>query len=216
MTQLVHGRFTNFLEQVDRVRDWGWDIPDLAFAEAKKSVPAWPEEELGAVVLVPYLADMGTEHGVTKTGLERTFHELWVRAKAGQGGRSWCYEGYKNNGSNGLRLLEGIKHEIGLRWEVIDFGCQRNKSPQDVRSSSSSPHAGILAAAALHPEWIRSMDGRDVPYVWIPGYEVNVVGEWPPWADTPRLRRNEEFAIELGCCKSNEHDQKWAVPAFIR
>ncbi|MCR4256687.1 MAG: hypothetical protein NUW08_03205 [Candidatus Uhrbacteria bacterium] len=216
---LVHGLFTTTEKQVARVREWnkefGWGIPDVELAEAEKSVPAWPEEKLVAVVLVPYLADKASEDETVTSGLERTFHELWMRAKAEQDA-DWRWDGYDKADSNRLRLLSGIEHKVGLRWEVIDLGSQRNKKPMDVRSSKSSPNAGILAAAALHPNWVKSTDGDKVPYVWIPGYEVQVPGG-RPWADVPGLgfgRGNHGIQLDYdwcGCC-----DSRWAVPSFFR
>jgi hypothetical protein len=216
---LVHGLFTTTGKQIARVREWnkefGWGISDEAFAEAEKPVPAWPEEKLVAVVLVPYLADKANEDETVTTGLERTFHELWMRAKAEQDA-NWRWDGYDKAGSDRLRLHKGIEHKVGLRWEVIDLGCNRNKKPMDVRSSKSSPHAGILAAAALHPNWVKSMDGDKVPYVWIPGYEVQVPGE-RPWASVPHLyfdRDNRRIQLDYSWCVYCS--SYWAVPSFFR
>lgn len=216
---LVHGLFTKPEKQIERVREWnkefGWGIPDEAFAEAEKSVPAWPEEKLVAVVLVPYLADKANEDETVTTGLERTFHELWMRAKAEQDA-NWRWDGYDKAGSDRLRLHKGIEHKVGLRWEVIDLGCNRNKKPMDVRNSKSSPSAGILAAAALHPQWVKSMDGDKVPYVWIPGYEVQVP-DGKPWADVPNLGfAGGDREIRLSCSWCDNYDSDWAVPSFFR
>lgn len=216
---LIHGLFTSTEKQITRMRAWnkefGWGIPDEAFAAAEKSVPAWPEEKLVAVVLVPYLADKKAEDDTVTTGLERTFHELWMCAKAEQDA-NWRWHGYDKAGSDRLRLLKGIEHKVGLRWEVIDLGCQRNKKPMDVRSSKSSPNAGILAAAALHPQWVKSMDGDKVPYVWIPGYEVQVP-VYDPWAGVPNLFFSRVGRkIRLDYCWDDGCDPGWAVPSFFR
>lgn len=199
---LVHGLFTHPETQIVRVREWnkefGWGIPDEAFAEMEKSVPAWPEDKLIAVVLVPYLADKTNADETVTSGLERTFHELWARAEAKQDA-NWHWGGYDKAGPDKLRLLKGIEHKPGLRWEVIDMGCNRNQKPVNVRNPEKSPHAGVLASAMLHPQWIKSMDGENVPYVWAPGYEVNVSGEGP-WQGVPRVDFNRgDRGIRLGC-----------------
>ncbi len=216
---LIHGLFTSTEKQIVRVREWnkefGWGISDEAFASAEKSVPAWPEEKLVAVVLVPYLADRQAEDDTVTTGLERTFHELWMRAKAEQDA-SWRWDGYDKAGSDRLRLHKGIEHKVGLRWEVIDLGCSRNKKPMDVRNAKSSPHAGILAAAALHPNWVKSMDGDKVPYVFAPGYEVQVPDE-RPWTNVPRLFfARDDREIQLSCNWCDYYHSSWAVPSFFR
>ena len=216
---LVHGLFTTTAKQIERVRGWnrefGWGTSDEAFNEAEKSVPAWPEQKLVAVVLVPYLADKANEDETVTTGLERTFHELWMRAKSKQDA-NWRWDGYDKAGSDRLRLHEGIEHKVGLRWEVIDLGCNRNKKLMDVRNSKSSPHAGILAAAALHPNWVKSMDGDKVPYVFAPGYEVQVPGG-KPWTSVPYLyfdSGDREIQLRCGWCDGYYSD--WAVPSFFR
>ena len=222
---LVHGIFTSADKQIARVREWkkefGWGISDEAFAAVKKSVPAWPEQKLVAVVLVPYLADKANEDETVTTGLERTFHELWMRAKSEQDA-NWHWDGYDKAGSDRLRLHKGIEHpstssgQAILLWEVIDLGCNRNKKPMDVRNSKSSPHAGILAAAALHPNWVKSMDGDKVPYVFAPGYEVQVPGE-KPWTNVPGLGFDRDRRkIQLGCYWSSGCGSRWAVPSFFR
>jgi len=216
---LVHGLFTKPEEQIEKVRKWnrefGWGIPDEAFAAAEKSVPAWPEEKLVAVVLVPYLTDKTNEDETVTSGLERTFHELWARAKSEQDA-NWRWDGYDKAGPDRLRLHKGIEHKVGLRWEVIDLGAQRNKKPHDVRSAKSSPHAGILAAAALHPQWVKSMDGDKVPYVWVPGYEVTVPG-FEPWAGVPSLRFGRDWSrVGLDYGLGGRCGPSWSVPSFFR
>ena len=213
--RLIHGLFTSTEKQIARIASWnkkrGWGIPDEAFVEAEKSVPKWPEEKLVVVTLVPYLDD--EKKG--RKGVERTFHELWDGA-AKQQHANWRWDGYDKAGPDKLRLLSGIEHKPGLRWEVIDMGCQRNLKPMDVRNPEKSPHAGVLASAMLHPEWIKSMDGENVPYVWAPGYEVNVSGEGP-WRYVPLvffIRGDRQ--IELGCGWYGGYGSGWAVPSFVR
>ena len=217
---LVHGLFTKPEAQLVRVREWnrefGWGITDEAFTEAEKSVPAWPKERLVALVLVPYLDDKKNEKGeATMSGVERTFHELWARAASEQDA-NWRWDGYYKAGPDRLRLLKGIEHKVGLHWEVIDLGCSRSKKPMDVRSSKSSPHAGILAAAALHPEWIKAMDGENVPYVWVVGYEVSVSDE-DPWRSVPGVCFSRDGRdIWLDCGWYGDCDSHWAVPSLVR
>lgn len=213
---LVHGLFTKVEDQVKRVHELngerGWGFTDADFTVAEKSIPKWPEDKLVAVVLVPYLADKKDDEGkIVMTGLECTFHELWaVAAQEQHANGRW--EGYDQAGPDKLRLLKGIEHKPGLRWEVIDLGGQRGKKPMDVRSPKS-PHAGILAAAALHHEWIRAMDGDAVPYAWLPGYEVNVSSEGP-WQRVPDLRfSRDDRKVRLSYCWYDSADSRWAVPS---
>ena len=97
-----------------------------------------------------------------------------------------------------------------LRWEVIDLGCQRNKKPVDVRSPEKSPHAGILASAMLHPEWVKAMDGGRVPCVWIPGYEIDFAGVLIV------ISNSGDYEIALGFRECAASYPGWAVPSFVR
>jgi hypothetical protein len=212
---LVHRPFIKPEAQIARVNELrherGWGISDAWLTKAEKSVPKWPDSRLVAVTLVPYLDDV--KNG--PKGVERTFQELWAVA-AKQQHASWRWGGYDQAGPERLQLLKGIEHKPGLRWEVIDLGCQRNEKPMDVRRPEKSPHAGILASAALHPEWIKAMDGENVPHVWVPGYEVNVSGE-NPWRRVSRVNfYRGDRAIELDCGWYNYCHSNWAVPSFVR
>ncbi len=227
---LIHGLFTKPHAQIARMREWnrefGWGIPEGDFAAAEKSVPAWPKEKLVAVVLVPDLPANPNEDGTVTYGFERTFHELWARASAEQDA-GWRYD---NAGPVRLGLLKGIEHNPGIRWEVIDLGCQRYCKPCDVRHPDRSPHAGILAAAALHPEWIKAMDGTNVPYVFAPGYvartpddrlgfDIHVIRqpESEEWRGVPFVNFNRyDRVLRLLDIEDDFHGSDWAVPSFFR
>ncbi|MBP9864633.1 hypothetical protein KBC54_04265 [Patescibacteria group bacterium] len=212
---LVHGLFVKPEAQIVRINELrqerGWGIPDAWLMEAEKSIPKWPEDKLVVVTLVPYLDD--AKNG--PMGVERTFHETWKVAASAQHA-NWRWDGYDKAGPDKLRLLKGIKHKPGLRWEVIDLGCNRNEKPMDVRNPEKSPHAGILASAMLHPEWIKAMDGENVPYAWAPGYEANVSDDLP-WPSVPYVHFNRgarKIELNYGWC--GNYYSNWAVPSFVR
>lgn len=224
MINLVQGLFAPPKRQLERVHEWNeyfkdWRIDDVALRWAGHNVPRWPEEPLVALVLVPYFDGSTTQEGRTITGVEHTFHQLWnAAARMYQTHRRW--NRYTKAGPERLRLLEGIEHAVGLRWEVIDLGCQRRDIPMNVRSARLSPHAGILAAAALHPQWIRAMDGGRVPRVWIPGYEVNESSAGQ-WTYAPRIRSDlpgyGEIHLSAHWAGSNAClGGDWAVPRFFQ
>ena len=214
---LVHGLFVKPEDQIKRVRELrnerGWNFPDSWLMEAQQTIPKWPEDRLVVVTLVPYLDDKREGQEIVMSGIERTFQELWAVAGKEQHA-NWRWDGYNQADSKRLRLLKGIEHKPGLRWEVIDLGCNRNKKPVDVRSAKSSPHAGIFATAALHPDWPRAMDGDSVPYVFAPGYGVNVSVE-RPWQDVPHLGFDRgDRKVNLRAYASGGYDPFWAVPSF--
>lgn len=215
---LVHGMFTKLEKQLEIVHEWNrqrhWGIPDEAF---DISLPDWPDEKLVTAVIVPYLPDVANEGGVVITGIERTFQELLMCAKAEQY-TNWCWRGYDASDSGNLWLYNAERYKPGLRCELIDLGCRRGQAPEVVRSHGLLPSAGILAAAALHPHWVRSMDGCTVPYVWVPGYLVDVAGAKEfAFSHVPRLSFcPDERGLELlyGGSGDGNHPY-WAVPSFI-
>lgn len=220
---LVHGLYTSAKQQIVQVRDWnqeyGWGFDEADFKEVEASVPAWPAKETVAVVLVPYLPD---HEGVD--GVRRTFNELWTRARDGYFQPS-DYQG-KNEAAEKFRLLTGIEHWSGLRWEVIDLGSHRGEAPDQVRSVDTSPHAGVLAAAALHREWVKSLGGEDK--VLVAGYQIHFDDrENTSWGYVPMLQHYAHLFIKqrklirqdvlaLWSQAAEYHFHYQVVPSFYR
>ncbi len=174
--------FVSPTTQIGNLKRWNDEfdlgIPKKWFDQLGTPPPE-PNGRLVVVTLVPYLKG---KRGVS--GAQRTFDALWTIAASRQPG---SYRGPRMlSDPKHLRLLPGIEHKPGLRWEVIDLGANQGKSPADVRDPATSPHAGVLATAAHHPEYVQSQNGNDVPYLWLPGYQVFVDGG-DPWRDVPCL-----------------------------
>ncbi|MDO8463087.1 MAG: hypothetical protein Q7S96_02340 [bacterium] len=208
---LIHGMFANLETQIANMRKWNerrrWGFTSADFVLGDP--PAWPDDRLVAVVLVPYLPD---HKGVT--GIQRTFDELWEVTSRRQPNRDRWSE--VRSDPQHLTLLDGITHTPGLRWEVIDLGANWDKqngiAPNTVRSPASSPHAGILAATAHHPRWVRKMDSTTVPFVWAPGYRLAVPGRVPRvpivgWSRDERL-------VHLRALWDDRRVPDYAVPRF--
>ncbi len=215
----VHDLFRTPERQIRTIRQWsqefGWNIPPESFAEAARTIPAWPEEKLVAVVLVPYLTDIRENHELVMTGMERTFRELSARFMAGhKEARTMC----NSTDANHLRLYPSGRHRPGLFWEVIDLGSHPGKAIQDVHHSpvEPPPGAGVLAAAALHPEWVRSMSHEGpIPFVWFTGYQYNVPTEGL-WGRAPLIEFDARYGIaEITCYWASAHWGGTAVPTFF-
>ena len=208
----INGLWSPVEQQLERVHAWNarrsWGLTDADFAAAAECAPKkWPDGKLTTIVLVPYLQDQG----IILRGVHRTFHELW-RIAASRQHANWRWGGYNHATDNRLRLLEGIAYKPGLRWEVIDLGANHGQKSIDVRNLETSPHLGVLAAAALHPKWVRSMDGNDIPYVLLPGFKVNILDD-DSWSDVPDLcfdRVARKLTLNYGLC--NVPDSYWSVP----
>lgn len=165
-------------------------------------------------MLVPYLPDQtSTECCLITSGIERTFDELWSVLTS----RRKTFRDNLWNEKARLHLLDNAQHEPGLRWEIIDLGCRRGSRPRDIRHPAhpaKSPHAGILAAAVLHTDWITAMDGKTVPHVCFPGYQLSVFGYVePPVPNLGRDPRTGEIMLSYG--RHDAGDPAWAVPEFI-
>ncbi len=181
---LVHNLFSPTDRQLARMREWNeefnWGFTSEEFAKIEKSIPAWPDEELVGVVLVPYLPSLpkdikskmripsGKDYSaIPEQGFERTMAELWWLA-------TMQYPSLAVDVScsmlvpGALTLIHGATFTPGLRWEVIDFGANLGCYIGRSRDAERSPHAGVLAAAALHPSLLTSLAEKKQK-VWIPG-----------------------------------------------
>lgn len=201
---LIHDLFVSPLQQLEMIkrlnheRDWGFTEKDfVSLGEA----PDWPAGRLSVVIL-----------DVSLNSVQETFETAWELVKTTQPS-SWRWAGLQSD-SDHLRLLSG-KHQRGLQWQVVDLGVNQNRNPEEVRNISTSPSSAILWMAYYSPKWIQSMNGKDIPFVWIPGYEVTIPGTTQDWHDVPSLNRNAgERQIKLNAYSDYNRDGNWAVPAL--
>ncbi len=224
-TQLVHDLFTPIDMQIaiwrqfNQERNWGFVDED--FADIESSVPDWPNERLAAVVLVPYLTmhEYDGSDGMwgCVDGDTYTFRELWKAAGVHHSAsQMFDVSSYEQLDEKWLHYYGGIKHPATdkpiMRWEVIDLGCKNDVSCNN--QNAERPHAGILAAAALHVWWVRSMGGHYVPFVRLPGYKI---GKIATARLTPILGYNrQDSMIELAHVLPTSMDWFGAKPAFIQ
>lgn len=165
--------FLSPLEQLANVRRWNeerkWGLLD-AELEAVDVSAAKHASPLVVDVVAVYLPATATQ-----TGVQRTCEELWELAAQRQP-QAWCWDERKT-GPKPVRLLEGIEHRPGIRRVTLDLAAHWDRRagtrPIDVRSPMSAS-AEVLAAAAHFPEWVRSMDGTQVPFACLGGYQVTV------------------------------------------
>lgn len=151
-------------EQVRNIIGWngrfGWGMSEHEF-RAIPPPPPRPPGKLTAVVLVVYFASV-----------EETFTR-WCEAIVSKLGAYWRLDGLRCDADH-LRLLDGrMSPRNVIVWETIDLGANEGESAASVRSPDVSPHAGVLAALALHHHWARVMDGwYRAMYVRLAGYEA--------------------------------------------
>lgn len=204
---LINGMFISPHAQLALARkrndECGWGFAGKEFAALEKAIPAWPEGRLSAIIL-----------DVSLDSVSETFEEAWRFAASVQPAH-WRWDSLKSDAEH-LRVLDGIKHRLGLRWVVVDLGANWDKTngirPQDVRNPQTSPHSAILWAASYFPKWVQAMDGKNIPYVWLPGHQVTIPGGGA-WADVPSLSWFGVFRrVELGADDASGRSGGWAVP----
>ncbi len=183
---------------------WGFTADDFASLPVPTAWPTVQLHNLAAVTLVPYLDTVQT-----------TFDGLW-RAVEARHANTWRWDRLKSAQAL-AKLLDGIIHPGRcLRWETIDLGAnwdqQNGIRPRDVRNAQS-PHASILAAAAIHRWWVEAMDGESVPFVWLPGYQCFYEGRWSavPWL----IFFQSERRVRLSDDNGDFHDRNFAVPGPV-
>lgn len=158
----------------------GWGFTDDDLNDVAREIPPAPPAgaELVARVLEVRLPD-----GADGTpGVLRTFRELVAVLVEEQGMRPFHL--FDLWPKMRVTLRPGNRHAAGLGWRTIDLGhgwkppdgrppCgARGCSPHGLAACGAFPDAGLLAAAAHFPLWLKRMDGVHVPYVWLAGYEL--------------------------------------------
>lgn len=210
---LVHELFTPIEPQIARWREWlpelsaNQDITvDLGEFVNECKPPQWPDDCLTAVVLVL------RGHSAAKE------FELYWPLIARQQHAHWKYDKLVFDDQH-IRWLKGSENETKdwrFEWQTINLGANRNTSSETVRSRTEGPlpNVGILAAAALHDEWVRQMNGGDIRYVDLLGYECTVPG-FVPWQFVPILKFNRvDRKVGLDAIRCDFALPGWGVPCF--
>lgn len=175
--------FISLQDQLANVRRWneqrGWGFG----ADELDSVDLSPRTHADPLVVdvVAVYLDADAE----LDGVRRTCNELW-RIAAGEQENAWCWDWYWD-GWRGIpkpvRLLPGIEHRPGVRRMTLDLGARwvpgRHVRVCHYRDEHSA-HAEVLAAAAQFPRWVRAMDGKAVPFTWLPGYQITIAERGTP------------------------------------
>lgn len=204
--------FEPLVEQVKLVWElneqlgWGFTASHFATTGLPTTWPNDPEHNLTAVTLVPYLDTVS-----------ESFEALW-RAIQRRYNNHYRDSNLKSDAEH-LKLLDGIVHPGKcLRWETVDmaanWGQEMEVTPRDVRVPTNSPHAGILAAGAIHKKWVEAMHGNTVPYVYASGYQTRI-NATDPWGLVPLLHHRQDIRkIFLGHIPDTHHIYTYAAPVL--
>jgi hypothetical protein len=211
--------FASLPEQLSNVRRWneerrwGFSAGDLHSVDL---TPRAGNDPLVVDLIAVYLGDNNEMSGV-----QRTCHELWTVA-AQQQPHSWSWDWYRDRWEQRPKpvwLVDGLVHRPGIRRVTVDlsahFAPGRYVRPSTLRSQDSA-HAEVLAAAAHFPRWVRAMDGKNVPYTWLAGYQV-LIRERPAPGRLPALSwSNFRHTMSLTAAWTNHSFSGWAAPVCLR
>jgi hypothetical protein len=167
--------FASLPEQLGNIRRWNEERRWGLSADDLHSVDLTPRAGGGPLVVDVIAVYLG--EGADLNGVRRTCHELWTVA-AEQQPHSWSWDWYADRWEHRpkpVALAGGTVHRPGLRRVTVDLGAHFDPGHYRRPSSQRGPdsaQAEVLAAAAHFPRWIRAMDGKTIPYVWVAGYQV--------------------------------------------
>lgn len=210
--------FTSLTEQLGNIRRWNterrWGFSAADFHSVDLT-PRARKDPLVVDVVAIYLPDTAECSGVL-----RTCQELWTVA-AEQQPRSWSWDWYRDSWQDipkPVRLIDGLVHRPGIRRVTLDLSAGyvpgRHVRPSTLRGPNSA-HAEVLAAAAHFPRWVRAMDGDNVPYAWLLGYEVMMRGQRTPLR-LPALSWNDlRQTMSLTAAWVNQSFSGWAAPVCL-
>ncbi|PIR07147.1 MAG: hypothetical protein COV55_01810 [Candidatus Komeilibacteria bacterium CG11_big_fil_rev_8_21_14_0_20_36_20] len=208
LTQSQTGLFVPCSQQVElirrlnKLRGWGFSETDFSMLDYN---PSCPYGQFCTPVL-----------DVRLNTIKETFDEAWLCISSLYD--SWRWPAIKTD-VNHLRLMPKKNHLRGLRWKVLNLAGNWDKMrglrPKDIRYPKLSPSSEILWAVVYFREWLTSMDGINVPYVWLPGYECRLEYE-ANWSRTPVLiwshDRREVQLVTLGM---DFYQNGWAAPIIL-
>jgi len=210
--------FTSLTEQLGNIRrwnaerHWGLDADDFHSVDL---TPKAGNDPLVVDVLAVYLSSTAECNGVI-----RTCQELWAVASEQQP-NSWSWDWYRDSWQDipkPVRLIDGLVHRPGIRRVTVDLSAGfipgHHVRPTALRGPNSA-HAEVFAAAAHFPRWVRAMDGKEVPYTWLLGYEVMMRGERTPLRLPALSWSHLRQTMSLTAAFLNHSFSGWAAPVCL-
>lgn len=138
--------------------DWGFVTENIP------AIPgSWQHNPNEVLMLAVSLPPKGR-----KSGLHRTFDELWNLIEAPDGYTKYRWDELKAT-TKLLRQAPGYNHTPGIRWVVFNPNAYHGKSPEAVLKQSKIDNAQlagleVLMATLLFPTWATSWNGDSSPY----------------------------------------------------
>ena len=178
LRQVSHGReglFATPQEMLQTFRNAnmfrGWHFTDAQLDQLAATMPTDHISRLNsALTLDVWFGD-----------INRTFWTLWDWAETRVGGAEVGIRRPLRFGGKLRRQPREFFANQTVQWGVLDLTVNAGKSPNDLRDADDLAGTSLLAAAALHTEWLLSL-GRSnaVPAVWLGRVEAreSTHGDW--------------------------------------
>jgi hypothetical protein len=200
--------------EINRRKPWG--LSDKHFRAAERSMPSYRSQGLTAATLIPSLP---ARHSVA--GVARTFADLWKEAEEQFGDGSAWFDDTQLRSNCSIQLAHEFNHEPGLHWEIVDYGANVRRNPVDFQHRSAhdvpSPFA-VLAAAVVHREWAKALNGGRVPYAFFTACVVTLqIAKDHGFVPGLRVQRGsrDQSLLKQVCMVSDESSPQWGNPALI-
>lgn len=225
--------FCSAEQQIENVRRWNIEQKWGAFGEndfekAKSSIPKdWPQQPLGAHVLVPYCSNDLLESFLRMV-------DLFAHTKDDAKKEAKKDRHLFSPGEQWLDLLpkKRKKQSCRLCWESIDLGAlidDRRAIVSDIeyKKARTFPDIGIMAAALHFPGWINAMRGTSdhIPLALLPGLQVEFKKDFLRIKGEPHIfnlficsgGQKPSIAINMASDSGNIglRVRRYAIPMFI-
>lgn len=151
------------VRQLNQNRGWGFEACDF---DQLGRPPQPPDDNPFAVVVLDCsLGSPEQTFAEARHAIHSAYRKVW---------RWESLDKYPDDKYQTHQMLPRfmVEKKRGLRWTMIDVGANRGIAPVNV--SAVGPFTEALWLAYYSPSWVMSMNGEDVPYVWLPGCVITL------------------------------------------
>lgn len=200
--RLIHGKFTPLVDKLAMVKRWPGVNPDdvdaaLALATKNGTIAGYDAEVADNRHLDAGVTVYRESIHATLVYLRERMRETWGESEYSE----WA-DAYANNvDDDRVQAIPGAKLFVPNRVviEVVDFGANWDKRNglklKDVQAAQPGMLAdfAVMANACQSKEWVRQMDGKNVPYAIMAALLLNVP-LYGAWSRSPGVWRHDGMA----------------------
>lgn len=114
-----------------------------------------------------------------------------------------------------LYLPEGAPafQPFALEWGVIDLGRSVRNTPPNQVDPSIAAGLQVFDASTQHPKHTLSHNGRDIPYLDVPGLRAKVPGD--SWPFAPCIDGDSDGGVSVHVLHADDAAPYWAEPVLV-